>query len=116
MKFSLIAFILSLALSLLSMGFLGIGLFYIAAAPLALIFPNLPTDINSWHGDWVWPALISIPMAWSFGFLLSGWAYSYFKQLDWTVLTLKTSYIVILLSWNLLIWLIFLLNISPEIS
>lgn len=116
MRFSLIAFIVSLALSLFSMGILGGLLYYIALPLLALIFPKLPTDINAWHGDWVWPAMISMPMLWAFGFLIAGWVYLYLKKLDWTILTLKTSYIVILLFWNFMIWLILLLNISPEMS
>lgn len=116
MRFSLIAFILSIIISLLSMGFLGIGLYYIAAAPLALLFPNIPSDMNTWHGDWVWPAMIGIPMLWSCGFLIAGGVYLFLQKQDWTNLTLKTSYIVILLLWNLLIWLVLLMNVTPEMS
>ncbi len=116
MRFSLIAFILSIIISLLSMGFLGIGLYYIAAAPLALLFSNVPSDMNTWHGDWVWPAMIGIPMLWSCGFLIAGAVYLFLQKQDWTNLTLKTSYIVILLLWNLLIWLVLLMNVTPEMS
>jgi len=116
MRFSLIAFILSIIISLLSMGFLGMGLYFIASAPLTLLFPNVPSDMKTWHGDWVWPAMISIPMVWAFGFLIAGGMYLFLQKQDWTNLTLKTSYIVILLLWNLLIWLVLLMNVTPEIN
>ena len=116
MRFSLIAFILVFICSFLSMGLLGGGLFYVASPALALLLPNAPLDINAWHGDWVWPALLSMPMLWSFSFLFAGATYLYFEKLDWTKLTLKTSYVVILLLWNLLIWSVFVMNITAEMS
>ena len=116
MRFSLIAFILSILLSLFSMGFLGAGLYFIAAKPLALLFPNVSSDMNTWRGDWVWPAMISLPMLWSLSFLIAGRVYLFLQKQDWTNLTLKTSYIVILLLWNLLIWFVLLMNIKPEMS
>jgi len=116
MRFSLVAFILIIILSVLSMGFLGIGLYFIASPALALLFPNIPNDMNTWHGDWVWPAMISMPIIWSSGFLIAGGVYQFLQKLDWTNLTLKTSYIVILLLWNLLIWFILLMNITPKLS
>ncbi len=116
MQFSLIAFVLSILLSLFSMGFLGAGLYFIAAKPLALLFPNVPSDMNTWHGDWVWPAMISLQMLWSFSFLIAGRVYLFLQEKDWTKLTLKTSYIVILLLSNLLIWLVLLMNVTPEMS
>ena len=116
MQFSLIVFILSILLSLFSMGFLGAGLYFIAAKPLALLFPNVPSDMNTWRGDWVWPAMISLPILWSFSFLIAGRVYLYLQTKDWTKLTLKTSYIVILLISNLLIWFTLLSFITPEMS
>ena len=116
MRFSLIAFIMSLGSSILSMGFLGIGLFFIAAPVLTIIFPNVPKDMNTWQGDWVSPAMIGIPILWSFGFLIAGCIYLYLKQLDWTHLTLKTSYAVTLLLFNALLWLLLLLTVNPQIS
>jgi len=116
MRFSVIAFTLSIIISLFSMGFLGLGLYFIASPILTLLFPNVPSDMNTWHGDWVWPAMISLPMIWSFSFLIAASVYLYLQKLDWTNLTLKTCYIVILLLWNLLIWLVLLLNVMPEMS
>lgn len=116
MRFSVIAFIISLVLSVLSMGFLGIGLYFIAAAPLALLFPSLPNNMDTWHGDWVWPAMIGMPLLWSFGFLIAGWIYLYLEKLDWTELTKKTSYIVVLLLWNIFTWLMLLVNVTPEMT
>lgn len=114
MRFSVIAFIVCLILSILSMGFLGVGLFYVASGAIGLFFSDIPNNMNTWRGDWVWPAMIAIPMLWSFGFLIAGKAFLYFQQLDWTNLTLRTSYIVILLFLNLLLWLVLLLNVRPE--
>jgi len=116
MRFSIIAFILSIILSVISMGFLGAGLFFIAAAPLNILFPNVSSDMNTWHGDWIWPAMIGMPIIWSFAFLIAGAVCLHLQKLDWTDLTVKTSYIVILLIWNFLIWLLLLLNVTPEMS
>ncbi|MGK0270420.1 MAG: hypothetical protein ACI88H_001066 [Cocleimonas sp.] len=116
MQFSLIAFIISIVVSLLSIGFLGIGLFYVASPVLTLFFPSISNNLNTWHGDWIWPAMIGIPIVWSFGFLIAGRMYLHLESLDWTHLTVKTSYIVILLFLNILLWLILLMSITPEMA
>ena len=103
MRFSLVAFIVTLALGLLSMGFLGIGLYYIVSPILDLRFP----DLDSMHGDWVWPALILSGMLWSIGFLFAGWLYLFLKKhpsLNWSKSILITAYIIVLLLWALIIW------------
>ena len=114
MRFSLIAFIAVIVLAFLSMGLLGGGLYFVASPLLALLLPNAPLDINAWHGDWVWPAMISMPLLWAVSFLIAGAAYLYFEKLDWTKLTLKTSYVVILLLWNIAIWTAFVKSITPD--
>ena len=104
MRFSLLAFIATLALGLLSMGFLGIGLYYLVSPILDLKFP----DLDSLHGDWVWPALILSGMFWSLAFLLAGWVYSFLTRHDWTKLTKVLAYIFILLLWDMILWAVIL--------
>ena len=100
MRFSLISFIITLAMGLLSMGFLGIGLYYLVSPFLNLVFPRF----DSLHGDWVWPALIMSGMAWSFAFLVAGWVYLHLTRFDWTKMTKVLSYVFILLLWDLILW------------
>lgn len=58
-----------LMLGFFSMGALG-GALYLAVSPvLAPFFGHL----DSWHGDWVWPATVCAGMLWAVGFLLAGW-------------------------------------------
>lgn len=106
MRFSLISFIITLALGLLSMGFLGIGIYYVVSPLLNLKFP----DLDSLHGDWVWPALILAGMFWSFGFLIAGWVYLHLTRFDWTRMTKVLAYIFILLLWALIIWALILIG------
>jgi len=116
MQFSSIAFILSIVLSLLSMGLLGAALFFIAAPMLDLFFSQMSHDLNTISGDWVWPAMIAMPLLWSIAWLIAGRSYLYLDKLDWTNLTKKTAYIVILLIWNLLIWIFLLSMIKPDVT
>jgi hypothetical protein len=96
-KFSVIAFVVSEILSLLSMGALGYLVYY-AVAPL------LPESIDTLNGDSVWPSVIFAGMVWSVGFLLAGLSLHYLKPY-----TLKTSlkylaFAVILWVWDYLTW------------
>ncbi len=106
MRFSLIGFVITMALGLLSMGFLGIGIYYIVSPILNQKFP----DLDSLHGDWVWPALILAGMFWSFGFLIAGWVYLYLSRFKWSKSILISIYIFILLLWALLIWTLILIG------
>ncbi len=100
MRFSLISFVTTLALGLISMGFLGIGLYYIVSPILNLVFPRL----DSLHGDWASPALLMSGMAWSFAFPVAGWVYLHLTRYDWTKMTKVLAYIFILLFWDLILW------------
>ena len=100
MRFSLISFIITLALGLLSMGFLGIGLYYLVSPILNLYFP----PIDSLHGDWAWPAMIISGMVWSFAYPIAGWVYLHLTRFDWTRMTKVLAYIFILLLWDLILW------------
>jgi hypothetical protein len=68
MRRSIIAFVVALGLGLLSMGALGLLLYYAVSPVLRLRFPGE----DAWHGDWVWPAAIASGMVWAFGFLAAG--------------------------------------------
>lgn len=69
MKRSIVAFVLALGLGFLSMGALGMLLWY----PVMPVLAPLHGDPNDWHGDWVWPTIIAVGMVWSFSFLVAGW-------------------------------------------
>jgi hypothetical protein len=100
MKRSLIAFGVALALGLLGMGALGMALYYPVAPVLALQFVG-PDD---WHGDWVWPALIGVGMAWSFGFLLAGWVNLRLQARPWPPAIRRGAYLAVLWGWALVLW------------
>lgn len=67
-KWSLVAFVVTLILAFLSMGAFGASLYY-ACYPLLAPFYG---DLNDWRGDWVWSATIWAGMLWSVSFLAAG--------------------------------------------
>ena len=100
MKRSLVAFFVTLVLGLLSMGALGMLLYYAVSPVLRLRFPGE----DAWHGDWVWPAAISSGMVWAFAFLAAG-------AVDRRLAASKTGsgvrgvvYVLFLWGWALAIW------------
>jgi hypothetical protein len=99
-KFSFIAFLVALSLGLLSMGILGASLYYTVLPILAMQFPPLST----WHGDWVWPAMISAGMLWSFGFLIAGVANHNLLKQNTSKHLRQLIYIIILWLWAFIIW------------
>jgi hypothetical protein len=104
-KFSVIGFVVSLVLGLLSMGALGGVLYY----PVSFLFRAYPT-LNEWTGDWVWPAVIGVGMAWSFGFLMAGTAWYYLDGHISSVIVLRVVYGLILWGWAALLWYIVIKN------
>ncbi|WP_109301455.1 hypothetical protein [Aquimarina sp. AU474] len=104
-KFSIIAFIITFVLGLVSIGVLGIALYY-AVSFLFISYPSL----NDWHGDWVWPAVILAGMTWSFGFVLGGFAWHYLSKSIISKITLRIVYVFILWVWAAFIWHIILSN------
>jgi len=98
-KFSTIAFFLTGALGLLSMGFLGLGLYYL----VFFLFPSYP-DINEWHGDWVWPVIIGIGMAWSLGFAFGGVSWHYLSKTITSISILRIVYVLVLWLWAAFLW------------
>lgn len=67
-RWSLIAFVVTLILGFRSMGALGAALYYACYPVLAPFYGNL----NDWRGDWVWNATIWAGMLWSVSFLVAG--------------------------------------------
>lgn len=98
-KFSAIGFVLTFALGLLSMGFLGLALYY----PVSFLFRGYPA-LNDWRGDWVWPAVIVVGMGWSIGFLLGGLAWYFLAEVVSSFLLLRIIYGLILWSWAAVLW------------
>ena len=74
-RFSIVAFFLTLALGLLSMGAYGYGLYFLVA-------PFLEKDIDALRGDITWPTILMIGMLSSLGFLFAGAAFHYLRYRD----------------------------------
>ena len=70
MKRSYVAALVTAALGLLSMGFLGAALYALA---LPVLWP-LYGDPDRWSGDNVWPAMIGAGVLWSISFVVGGWS------------------------------------------
>ncbi len=98
-KFSFIGFLITLALGLLSMGLLGACLYY----PVSFLFRSYPT-LNKWQGDWVWPAMIGVGMAWSLGFVFGGIAWHYLQNQITSIILLSLIYGFILWLWAAVLW------------
>ncbi len=98
-RFSVIAFIATLCLGLLSMGMLGALLYYPAS-----LFLRTYSGINEWHGDWVWPATIGVGMAWSLGFPMAGTAWWLLAERIDSVVLLRVMYGLVLYGWAVVVW------------
>ena len=99
-RFSIVAFFLTMALGLLSMGALGYGLYFLVA-------PVLDKDIDSLRGDTTWPTVLMVGMMSSFGFLWGGLSFHYLRHLI-KELPAYLVYAAILWLWILLLWYAFL--------
>ncbi len=99
-KGSIIAFASALVLGFVSMGFLGAVLYYPVAPVLRLRF----APRNEWHGDWVWPAVLGVGMAWSAGFLIAGVVNHFLVRQQLRAALRGLVYLGILWSWALVIW------------
>jgi hypothetical protein len=96
-KFSIIAFVITLGLGLLSMGGLGYGLYY-------LVKPVLGERIEELRGDTSWPSMILAGMACSFGFLIAAGLLSYLTRFKLPALLNYSIYALVLWLWILIIW------------
>lgn len=98
-KFSIITFFIVIILGLLSMGVLGFLLYY----AVSFLFKNYPS-INSWHGDWFWPATISVGMFWAFGYIFAGLVTHYLKRITSNNIVICFVYLFILWLWSAFLW------------
>ncbi len=108
-KGSVIACGIVLALGLLGMGSLGILLYYLVSPVLSLRFPSM----ENWHGDWVWPAVIGVGMAWSFGFLVAGVVNYFLMGRQISRIPRRLIYLGILWLWDLVVWFL-VLAFAPD--
>jgi hypothetical protein len=104
-KFSTIAFSIAAFLGLFSMGLLGALLYY----PVSFLFKDVPS-INSWHGDWVWPATISVGIFWSLGFILGGLSHHYLTKMGVSKIFSYIIYALILWLWAAFLWYLIISN------
>ncbi|MGB7183336.1 MAG: hypothetical protein WBD13_12825 [Burkholderiaceae bacterium] len=101
-KLSSLAFLITGTLGLLSMGVLGGVLYYAVFLALPASYPN----INNVNGDWVWPAVIMVGMAWSLGFLQAGALNLKLKRKGVAIAWRRIAYVIVLWLWALLLWLV----------
>jgi hypothetical protein len=99
-RFSIVAFLLTMALGLLSMGALGYGLYFLVA-------PVLDKDIESLRGDAIWPTVLMVGMLSSFGFLFGSISFHYLRS-KIKELASYIVYVAITWLWILFLWYIFL--------
>lgn len=110
MKASLIAFAVTLALGVLSLGLWGIGLYYVNYPLFRLWFP---TD-DRWEGDWVWPSTLLIGMVWPFAFILAGVVNRYLVTCQAPRFVRMAIYVLILWLWAFILWFVVLNSQPPE--
>ncbi len=105
-KRSVIWFLITFALGLFSMGGLGGAICFLVSPVLSPIYG----DFDSWHGDWVWPAMIGSGMAWAFGFLGAGFLNLRLERKGLAPVLRRTIYVAVLWCWALGVWWIILWN------
>ena len=108
-KWSVLACILSLVLGFVSLGLLGLFLYYPVAPVLLLRFP--PPD--AWTGDWVWPAMLEVSFLWPLGFLIAGELDERLARRQTPVLRRRIAYGGTLWLWLLAVW-FFTLSLPPN--
>jgi hypothetical protein len=96
-RFSIIAFVITLVLGLLSMGALGYGLYY-------LVKPILGERIEELKGDTSWPSMILAGMAWSFGFLIAAGLLRFLSKFNLPAFLNYSAYALVLWLWVLMVW------------
>ena len=99
-KYSALAALAAAALGLLGMGVMGLALYYATSFAMPSSYPNLDTA----RGDWIWPALIVVGMAWSVAFLSAGGLNRYLASKGVQVLWRRIIYAGVLWLWALVLW------------
>ena len=99
---SVIAFVAAEVINFVSLGFLGIILYFPVAPVLCLHF----APMSRWEGDWVWPTVVMAGMGWSFGFLIAAVLNRRLaaKSPAPSPLVRRTIYTGVLWSWDLAVW------------
>ena len=88
-------------LAVLSMGLLGAGLYVLVSPVTRLWFPPL----DDWSGDWVWPAVIGVGMAWAPGWPLAAWVVRRLQRQGLAARGLPLlAYAGVLWVWALAVW------------
>jgi hypothetical protein len=100
-RFSILAFFVTLAAGVFSMGALGLGIYYLVA-------PVLNKSIDSLAGDSAWPTMIFAGMCWSIAFLLAGGAYYYTSKWQWPATASNIIYGLVLWLWIFVVWILLL--------
>ena len=99
-KWSAFGFAATLLLGFVSMGLLGLALYYPVAPVLRLRFAAQ----DAWLGDWVWPAVIGVGMGWSVGFLIAGVVNHFLVKQGWRASLRGLTYLGLLWLWDLVVW------------
>ena len=99
-KWSAFGFAATLLLGFVSMGLLGLALYYPVAPVLRLRFAAR----DAWLGDWVWPAVIGVGMGWSVGFLIAGVVNHFLVKQGWRASLRGLTYLGLLWLWDLVVW------------
>lgn len=94
------AFVSALCLSVVSMGVLGAALYF----PAGLILEPYYGALDTWRGDWVWPATIWAGLVWSPAFLLAGLVNRRLMAMDRSPLLRKIIYAAIVLGTTVPAW------------
>jgi hypothetical protein len=107
-RFSAIAFIITACLGIMSMGFLGLGLYFLVSFLFSSYF-----SLDDLHGDAVWPAIIAVGVFWSLGFLIAGYIWHLTHKIITSVTVLRFIYILVVWLWAAFLWAIILRSILP---
>lgn len=97
---SVIAFVVGVFGGLLTLGATGAVLYY----AVALFIPVDHPPLDDWRGDWVWPTMIAVSVAWPLGFVFAG-ALNHWQAARARPTWLRVvSYLAVLWLWAYLLW------------
>ncbi len=98
-RFSIVASSIMFALSFLGMGITGALLYFVVFFALGE-HPHFDT----WHGDWVWPAMLLVSFVFPLGFIFGGLTWHYLKRQIASTIVLRIIYALILWLWAAFLW------------
>jgi hypothetical protein len=97
---SLVAALLVAVGAVLSMGLIGLVLYYLASPALTVWFPPLA----AWDQSLVWPAIIAAPIVWAPAFVLAGVLNDRFARRGWRRRRRILLYLGVLWLWAVAAW------------